>query len=196
MKIKNKSYNELVKEYRKLAKRADQRLVRIEGQSHFKEYKNIKQYAYKDAMKAIKSWDGKNAKRFNTKPPETVEDIVAKISDIKNFLNAPTSKVQTMKRQSKSLNETFYGKDKSMYMTWEEWANLWQKLDSENTDSRIDYNKIIISAGIQKKYNITPENYEQKKKEIERIEDIDELEKREIDQLMKQGLTYKDLFKS
>ena len=62
-----KTYAELEKEYHRLAKRADQRLVRLEGYRHDKGYESITSYAYATAQKAIKEWSGDKATRFNTK---------------------------------------------------------------------------------------------------------------------------------
>lgn len=84
-------YQALLKEYRKLAKRADQRLVRLERYSKREGYENIKQYAYARAMRDIRAWSGENASRFNTKPPASTQGLMAKISDIEWFLHSESS---------------------------------------------------------------------------------------------------------
>lgn len=195
MKIRNKSDDDLVKEYRKLAKRADQRLVRLEGQRHHKKYKNILEFAYKTAIKDIRSWSGKKAKRFNTEPPKQVEDLVAKIADIKKFLNSPTSRVNWLNRITSSLNKTFFGNDKKQYLTWEEYANFFDKNDADNTDSRFEYNMLIKSGGLMKKYNINSDNVEQKLNQFQRSSDIDILEQRTLKDIFKDKLDFKKLFK-
>lgn len=91
---RNKKYSALVKEYRKLAKRADQRLVRLERYSQREKYSNIKQYAYVRAMRDIKSWSGEGAKRFNTAPPKNINSLMGKINDIKNFLGSASSSIK------------------------------------------------------------------------------------------------------
>lgn len=96
-KNRQKREAELLAEYRKLAKRADQRLVRIERYAKEPKYQNITQFAYKRAMRDIRSWSGATAKRFNTKPPMNktgtvnLNKLQAKLSDIKSFLSATTS---------------------------------------------------------------------------------------------------------
>lgn len=79
----------LLKEYRQKAKLADARLRNIEAKSRRPEYKGIKEYAYKTAVKDIKSFGGN--KRFNTKPPENNRKLMAKISAIDKFLESPSS---------------------------------------------------------------------------------------------------------
>lgn len=89
-----KKYRAALKEYRKLAKRADQRLLRIERYAQRPEYENITQYAYARAMRDIRAWSGENAKRFNTTPPTKTQSLLAKINDIKYFLQAATSSIK------------------------------------------------------------------------------------------------------
>ena len=91
---RNAKYAALVKEYRKLAKRADQRLVRLEKYSQQDKYSNILQYAYARAQRDIRSWSGENATRFNTKPPSNINSLQGKINDIKTFLQSASSSIK------------------------------------------------------------------------------------------------------
>ena len=86
----------LLKEYREKAKRADRRLINIEAKSRRPEYKGIKEYAYKTAMKDIKSFGGR--KRFNTKPPESNRKLQAKIAAIDKFLDSPSSSIDRIEK--------------------------------------------------------------------------------------------------
>lgn len=153
-------YNAALKEYRKLAKRADQRLVRLERYSKEPQYENIKQYAYARAMRDIKSWSGERAKRFNTKPPSNYSELMGKINDIKWFLQAATSSIKptkdnavydyvngqkvlvgggidlTYQKRAATLNEK-YGTN----LTWENvgWmfeSALYRKLNKKFNDSK------------------------------------------------------------
>lgn len=103
------SYKELVKEYRKLAKRADQRLVRLETLSYEKGYVHVKEWAYQRAMHDIKVYD-ENATRFNIKPPQTKSALERKIASIKNFLSSASSTKkgikETYEKRVASINQT------------------------------------------------------------------------------------------
>ena len=95
---KSDLYRQLYSEYKKLAKRADQRLVRIEKHvSAGDKYAEMKNYAYKRAMVDIRKWSGSEAKRFNVMPPAKTVSLKAKIRDIKQFLEAPSSTVAPAK---------------------------------------------------------------------------------------------------
>lgn len=131
--------------YRRLAKAADQRLVRLEALAHEENYRNVKEWSYKRAMNDIKKWSGEGATRFNTKlpgqlragEPLTYSDkvqIQSKIRDIKTFLEAPTSTkkgiTETYKKRADTLNQR-YGTS----FNWEHLGNFfesktWEKIDS------------------------------------------------------------------
>lgn len=105
-------YKELLKEYRRLAKRADQRLVRIENVYSRREgYKELKKYAYRVAMRDIRSWSGEKATRFNTKPPKNTNQLKAKIADIKKFLESASSTMGGVKKvydkRTATINKKF-----------------------------------------------------------------------------------------
>lgn len=109
------SYNDLVAEYRRLAKRADQRLVRLEKLSGQKDFKQVKQWAYKNAINDALMWGADVDKpRFNIKPPTNTTSLKAKIQDIKNFLEKPTSTkagiVNVYEKKADTLNKK-YGTD-------------------------------------------------------------------------------------
>lgn len=134
-----KHYDELVKEYRKLAKRADQRLVRLEALSRISKYENVLKYAYRVAAKNIESYGQvKNRPRFNTKPPENSNTLQAKINDIKHFLESISSTkkgiVSTYEKRAETLNKKMglKGDDK---FTWQELADFFQSKSYEKLAS-------------------------------------------------------------
>lgn len=141
-KARKQRYAALVKEYRKLAKRADQRLVRLERYAQQPKYSNVTQFAYKKAMRDIRSWSGENATRFNTKPPSHISKLQAKINDIKAFLGSASSSIRptqdnavrndrgeivgggidlTYQKRADTLNQR-YGTD----VTWENVGELFE----------------------------------------------------------------------
>lgn len=81
--------SELIEEYKRKSRLADDRLRRIEVASRKPEYKGIKNFAYRVALKDIRAYGGK--KRFSTKPPESDRKLIAKIAAIDKFLDSPTS---------------------------------------------------------------------------------------------------------
>lgn len=132
----NPEYQALVKEYRSLAKKADQRLVRLEKLSKQKGFENVTKFAYNRAMKDIKYWSGSEATRFNRDIPNNINSIRARINDVKHFLeDTKTSTkrdiMKTFQNRANSINNK-YGTD----MKWNDLAGffeskLWEKLAKE-----------------------------------------------------------------
>lgn len=130
-------------EYRKLAKRADQRLARLEAYSH--EYKGVLNYAYAKALHDIRNWSGENAKRFNTKPPANTNQLRAKIKDIETFLKSETSTLYGSKKdgtkgiigvyqkRANTINKK-YGLD----LNWKQLANFFEKGVFEKLENSFD----------------------------------------------------------
>ena len=126
---KKQTYNDLVKEYRKLAKRADQRLVRLEKLSTQKNFKQVKQWAYKNAVTDALQWGASVDKpRFNIAPPESTISLKAKIQDIKNFLEKPTSSksgiIDVYQRKADTLNEKY--KEYGLNLNWSDVGDFFE----------------------------------------------------------------------
>lgn len=145
--IEQKEGESLKQYYRRLAKTADERLVRLEALSHEEHYKNVKNWAYRKAQYDIKSWSGKDATRFNTKPPEDQEKLIAKINDIKDFLSSKTSQksdiIRTYKNRAKKLNKN-YGTD----FTWEDLATYYEQGKNKDWDERLGYKTALQTIGV------------------------------------------------
>lgn len=124
----------MVQYYRRLAKTADQRMVRLEKASQEPYFKVATEWAYAKATRDILKWippgDNKSTKlRFNTKPPEG-EDLIAKINDIKSFLSSPTSSKQGIINVYKKRADTVNKK----YGTTFTWRQLAKYYDSGQAD--------------------------------------------------------------
>ena len=119
----NADRSELEKYYKKLAKRADQRLVRLERYQEEKGFESITSFAYRRAMKDLEDWGG--GKRFNRKAPRTKQGLVSKIKDIERFLASETSTkqgaIKVYKKKAKQLNKQF-----GLNLSWKESAILFQ----------------------------------------------------------------------
>lgn len=195
------SYKELLKEYRKLAKRADQRLVRIEAASHEKQYSGIKEMAYKNAMRDIAVYSGKGAKRFNTKPPESHAALQRKINDIKNFLNMKTSKVSGLREINKKRVEHINKKFNTNF-TVSDWKRVNDSGVLDAAKRNYGYTAIEAIANIERdKEALQLAINEAKDREIE-ISQTDIMEELDYDWIMKDvisvllkehGISYLDM---
>lgn len=122
-----------LKEFQKLAKRADERLRNIrDNYSKRKGFENMINWAYKKAMRDIKHWSGNDATTFNRGVSKlSLNQLRAKKHDVEEFLNAPTSKISSTvdlyQRRADTINER-YGTN----FSWEELGTVFE--DKENND--------------------------------------------------------------
>lgn len=126
------AYINAVKEYRQLAKRADQRLVQLEAYQHEKNFKEATLWAYRTAMKDIKNYGG--GKRFNIAPPEDLKTLKAKINDIKDFLEKPSSTKRGIISIYKKKADTF-NKNNGTNFTWQEVGKMFERGAFEKLDA-------------------------------------------------------------
>ena len=122
--------------YKRLAKVADQRLVRIEKLSGDDHFKNVKKWAYAVAMNDIKRWSGDKAVRFNTKPPASDRELLSKIKDITAFIEKPTSSkrgiVDIYKKRADSIN-----KKQGTKFTWQQIATYFESGLADKSDKAL-----------------------------------------------------------
>ena len=153
--------------YRRLAKTADQRLVRLEKYEQDPNFKTATQWAYAKAIRDIKKWQipGEKVKqyRFNTKPPTDPEDLLAKINDIKTFIESPTSTkkgiTEVYKKRADTVNKK-YGTS----FTWQQLAKYYTSGQSEIWDAKFGSKTALRTIG---------ELQKNKKKVIDSIEKAD-----------------------
>lgn len=146
----------LRKEYKALAKRADQRLVRLEKAESDQHYQNVTKWSYAKAQKDIKSVFGEGHNRFNLKLPEemTERQLQASINKVKSFLESPTSTKIGIKHvyqdRAKTMNEQF-----GMNLTWQQWANVLESGAWEAMDKKFGYRTAVekMKNDISKKKN-------------------------------------------
>lgn len=112
---------------------ADTRLRKMEKLAmKDKKFATAPQWAYARAMKDIQKWGGKS--RFSASQPTTKRQIMAKISDIRTFLNAPTSSKKSIekiydKRLATFASTEVNAKGKGGYgvnFTWETMAKYYE----------------------------------------------------------------------
>lgn len=117
------------KYYTRLAKVADQRLVRLEQLSGQENFKGIEKFAYARAQKALDVWGGT---RFNIKMPESVNLRNEKIADMIHFLQSPTSTkagiVDIYKRRAETIK-----KDYGIDLNWQDMGKLMEAFSDDDS---------------------------------------------------------------
>lgn len=193
----NSEYVQAYVEYRQLAKKADQRLVRLEALSHEKHFEGVLEYAYKGAIRDIKSWGGD--RRFNTAPPVKLTELQAKISDIKKFVSpgntsTKTGIVQIYKKRANTVNKR-YGKELGVDFTWEDIANYYEdkkgQREAVKLSSKTEVRALAVLKRISEDKEISQIN--DTKERIQKVVGKDKILAKEVERLLGQGLDYKKL---
>lgn len=148
--------------YHRLAKVADQRLVRLEklAESGQEGFENVKKWAYSNAMADIQAFDGENARRFNTAPPVDERKMLSKINAMKRFIEKPTSAKSSILKGYKRKADTFnkkYGTD----FSWENLGNAYESATMKKLQSK--YGSEVIARALA--------NVNNKKKELQALEE-------------------------
>lgn len=211
-----KTADRLLKQYRKVAKMADQRLVRLEQEASRPGYENIKEYAYARAVSDIESWDkavkpGKEyAKmRFNRNIPmkkgpdgkmvPDLEGIKAKLTDIERFLISVTSTragvTEFYEKRADTLNRHHYLRGPSR-ITWEDMKNYFEsELADELKEEEVGSDTIVRAIGSIKRHQkeLTPDRIKQaaeKNIRIARDDNVNEV----ANMLLRRGFDPKYMF--
>lgn len=152
-------------EYKVLAKRADQRLVRLEAYSERSEYENIMKWAYANAQYDIRSFFGTEATRFNRKLSNSLgwQQVLARVNAVRSFLESETSTISPVKEDVKyglrrvegvlsmyqqkanSFNKTM-GSD----FTWEEFGEFMEQKMYANMVDKLGYAVAKLRLGRMK----------------------------------------------
>lgn len=158
--------------YRRLAKVADQRLVRLEKLAETPNFENVTAYAYARAQRDISRYT-EGGHRFNTKPPLNQDGTVntrllnEKIADIKTFISSVSSTkagiISTYQKRAKTLNDKY-----GTAYSWEDLADYFQSGDFEK--HKKDYGSETIFKALGKI----------KRAENKVLNDIDNNTKRQI----------------
>lgn len=181
---------ELNKIYRRVAKVADQRLVRLEQLSKQKDFRQVKQWAYKNAIQDALEWGAStNKPRFNIKPPSKSTSIKAKINDMLNFIEKPTSTrggiVEVYEQKARTLNEKY--KEYGLNLNWSDVGTFFESALYKKLSKKYSSGTVIRAiATLKQNEGMLLKDFEQHKASHIKTEDNDMI----IDDAIKRMTSY------
>lgn len=158
--------------YRKLARRADDRLRKLEAvaMEDRSGFKDILKYAYRTAMYEIRNIRGKEWSRFSQGIPKTKSgdinrmELHRRTEAVKRFLEAPSSTVSGVKRvymqKAESLNNSL-GLTGSDRLTWQDISNYYESKFAEKEDSKYGSKTKFRALGAIRRVANDPEKIKQ-----------------------------------
>lgn len=142
--------------YIRLAKQADQRLVRLEKLSEQKEYEAVTSYAYRTAMNNLKNY---GQKRFNAKVPDTTTEKGAylfreKLAAVKEFLRSPSSGKSGIKNIYEDRVDVINSRYETVF-DWQDMADFFNSGYAAKLFNELKASKTVMKAigVIQKNLN-------------------------------------------
>ena len=151
---RDKLYESYLKEYNKLAKKADRRMRELERFSRDPKLESILNYAYRTAAKDIASWTPPEAQdkapRWQRNAPMDTNSLKAKIKDIEKFLKKPTSTmtgtVNIYKKRTETINKK-YGTS----FTWEQLADYFETGLADKASDKFGSKTVLQAIGVIQK---------------------------------------------
>ena len=166
---RDKLYESYLKEYNKLAKKADRRMRELERFSRDPKFESLLNYAYRSAVKDIASWTPPGKKRdalyqldkntlinASSKPrwqrntPTDTNSLKAKIKDIEKFLKKPTSTmtgtVKIYKKRTETINKRYGTK-----FTWEQLADYFETGLADKASDKYGSKTVLMAIGVIQK---------------------------------------------
>lgn len=143
----HKTKSDYQKFYRKLAKAADSRLIELERLQSKKGYKDVLQWAYKEAQYDIRGRFGENATRFDRKLPDDIRKMKKTIKDVLRFLNAPTSTktgIEEIYNKRVSTVNDKYG----VNVNWQTIGNLYTSAMYKKGDKKYGSKTTVKAIGV------------------------------------------------
>jgi hypothetical protein len=133
--------------YKSVAKVADQRLVELEKLSKKDGYSQVKQWAYKNAMREIRAMYGQDAKRFNRKQPDDLRRLYKNLRRVLSFLEQPTSSKsgieEIFSKRANTINER-YGTD----LDWSTVGDLFESVMWKKVHSKYGSKTTLEAIGL------------------------------------------------
>lgn len=147
---RDKVYDSYLKQYNKLAKKADRRMRELERFSRYEEFKSILNYAYRAAVRDVEQWSPPGtedkAPRWQRNAPLDTNSLKAKIKDIERFLAKPTSTMSGVKKiyikRTNTINKK-YGTD----FTWQSLANYFESGIADKSSDKYGSKTTLLAIG-------------------------------------------------
>ena len=148
---REKLYSDYLKEYNKLAKKADRRMRELERFARDPKFESILNYAYRTAEKDISSWtppgQKERAPRWQRNAPADTNTLKAKIADIEKFLKKPTSTltgvINIYKKRTDTINKR-YGTS----FTWEQLATYFESGLADKGGDKYGSKTVLKAIGV------------------------------------------------
>lgn len=175
--------DDILDEYLRLSKKANRRLYSLEKLSNEDYFKPVTDWAYRKAMKDIRSWGGNNRFPVNKKMLNNLatQTISAMRNDVYNFLNSKTSTKRDIIHNYVKKTDTF----NKLYKTNWNWVDMANYFENDGLRDKLEQNNFASKTSLQLVgvFRKNPKEVEQIIKDYNKKHKIDKKMEEEIEKL-------------
>lgn len=182
---------DLEKEIKPMLREANMKLLNLETLSKQEGFEGVKDYAYYNAMRDIRSIRGEEFKRFNM--PKNTHQLEKTKRSLEKFLGATTSTkkgiVGVYEKNAASLNEKF-----GSNYSWQQMGQFLKSAGFEDLKREYDSETaIIMLKALFENQNLSKQEFEEKLSNHQ-VKGLDEVDSDTLTDFVKTELTWEELF--
>lgn len=190
-KQKSQYRKQLEAEVKPMLKEANMKLLNIEMLSKQEGFEEIKEFAYRNAMRDIKKLRGEEFKRF--KMPANTHQLEKVKRSLESFLGATTSTksgiISVYEKNAASLNSKF-----GSNFTWQQMGSFLQSAGFEKMKSDFDSETaIIMLKALYEHKNLSKSEFVDELKQHQ-IKELDEVDSDTLAGFVKTDVSWEELF--
>lgn len=166
---------ELLREYRTLRDRANERLRALEKLSNNPDFENVLGYAYRLVERDVKELGLGDVSKVRYRTPKNTNKLESALKRVKNFLDMDTSTksgiVDVYMKNTEALNKKF-----GTNFTWQEMKNYLDSINWNEIKKEYGSGRVIAAIKSLRENNIKAEDIEKNSKKYKVITDSKSVE--------------------
>ena len=178
---------ELLKEYRTLRDRANERLRALEKLSDNPDFENVLGYAYRLVQRDVKELGLGDVSKVRYRTPKNTNKLESALKRVKNFLDMDTSTksgiVDVYMKNTEALNKKF-----GTNFTWQEMKNYLDSINWNEIKKEYGSGRVIAAIKSLRENNIKAEDIEKNSKKYKVITDSKSVESDWTKRIAQSGL--------
>lgn len=178
---------ELLREYRTLRDRANERLRALEKLSNNPDFENVLGYAYRLVQRDVKELGLGDVSKVRYRTPKNTNKLESALKRVKNFLDMDTSTksgiVDVYMKNTEALNKKF-----GTNFTWQEMKNYLDSINWNEIKKEYGSGRVIAAIKSLRENNIKAEDIEKNSKKYKVITDSKSVESDWTKRIAQSGL--------
>jgi hypothetical protein len=182
--------SQLELEVKPMVQKANAMLLNLEKLAKTEEFAGIEQFAYRNAMQAIKEIRGPGYKRFNM--PKNTHQLEKVQREIEKFINQPTASKQGIEALYEK-NAAWFNKEMGSKFSWQKMGSFLHAAEFEELKSDYFSTTAVLIVGQFYKHRRTGKKKFIQMLEKHEIEGLDEVDQDTLAEFVRTKIKWTDL---